>query len=239
MKNKMMIIGAMALTTAYASAAISFSGTAAVGLKDNAGTNVAAGDLVLLVVDNGGDGFLNLAATGGAITTGSTSAQSVRTVAVANTSITAGQTFGGDLILGAYSVSGSAGSIAPGFSGAIAGLEGKKFAIIWFEDSAANLTNLAGKYFGMAAGSDWTLPSVDSGAFSFHPTTNTTTAVYWQLGATTSTTQLGSNGFFSGTGTAGSSPAAVKSATFQVVPEPSAALLGALGALALLRRRRN
>ena len=238
MKNKMMIIGAMALTTAYASAAITFSTTAAVGLKDNAGTNLVTGDLVLLVVDNGDDGFLNLAATGGAITTGSTSAQSVRTVAVANTSITAGQTFGGDLILGAYSAA-SGGSVAPGFSGTIAGLEGKKFAIVWFENSAANLTNLAGKYFGMAAGGDWTLPSTDTGAFTFHGTTNTTASVYWQLGGTTSAAQLGSNGFFSGTGTAGSSPAAVKSATFQVVPEPSAALLGAFGALALLRRRRN
>ena len=238
MKNKMMIIGAMALTTAYASAAISFSTTAAVGLKDNAGTNVVTGDLVLLVVDDGNDGFLNLAATGGAITAGSTSALAARTLAVANTSITAGQTFGGDLILGAYSAA-SGGSVAPAFSGTIAGYEGKKFAIVWFEDSAANLTNLAGKYFGIASGGDWTLPASDSGNFTFNGTNNTNAAVYWQLGATTSTTQLGSNGFFSGTGTAGSSPAAVKSATFQVVPEPSAALLGAFGALALLRRRRN
>jgi hypothetical protein len=236
MKNKMMIIGAMALTTAYASAAISFSSTAAVGLKDNAGTNVVTGDLVLLVVDDGNDGFLNLAATGGAITAGSTSALAARTVAVANTSITAGQTFGGDLILGAYSAA-SGGSVAPGFSGTIAGYEGQKFALVWFEDSAANLTNLAGKYFGMASGGDWTLPSTDSGNYSFHGTTNTTAAVYWQLASTVTATQLGSNGFFSGTGAAGSSP--VKSATFQVIPEPSAALLGALGALGLLRRRRN
>jgi hypothetical protein len=235
MKNKMMIIGAIALTTSYASAAISFSSTAAVGLKDNAVTNVVTGDLVLLVVDNGDDGFLNLAATGGAITAGSTSALAARTVAVANTSITAGLTFGGDLILGAFSA--ASGSVAPGFSGTIAGYEGKKFAIVWFEDSAANLTNLAGKYFGIAAGGDWTLPASDSGNYTFNGTNNTTAAVYWQLQSTTTSTQLGSNGFFSGTGAAGSSP--VKSATFQVIPEPSAALLGAFGALALLRRRRN
>ena len=232
-----MIIGAMALTTAYASAAISFSTTAAVGLKDNAGTNLVTGDLVLLVVDNGDDGFLNLAATGGAITAGSTSALAFGGVALANTSITAREYFGGDLILGAYSVTGTAGSIAPGFNGTIAGLEGKKFAIVWFEDSAANLTNLAGKYFGIARGDDWTLPSTDSGAYTFHGTTNTTTAVYWQLSSATTATQLGSNGFFSGTGTAGSS--AVKSANIPIFPEPSAALLGALGALSLLRRRRN
>jgi len=236
MKNKIMLIGAIALATGYASAAISFSSTAAVGLKDNAGVNVATGDLVLLVVDNGNDGFLNLAKTGGAITAGSTSALSARTLEAANASITTGQTFGGDLILGAYSAAAS-GSVAPGFSGSIAGYEGKKFALVWFEDSAANLTNLAGKYFGIASGGDWTLPSTDSGAYSFHASTNTTAAVYWQLANTTTSTQLGSDGFFSGSGAAGSSP--VKSATFQVIPEPSASILGAIGALGLLRRRRN
>jgi len=236
MKNKIMLIGAIALATGYASAAISFSSTAAVGLKDNAGVNVATGDLVLLVVDNGNDGFLNLAKTGGAITAGSTSALSARTLEAANASITTGQTFGGDLILGAYSAAAS-GSVAPGFSGSIAGYEGKKFALVWFEDSAANLTNLAGKYFGIASGGDWTLPSTDSGAYSFHASNNTTAAVYWQLANTTTSTQLGSDGFFSGSGAAGSSP--VKSATFQVIPEPSASILGAIGALGLLRRRRN
>jgi hypothetical protein len=236
MKNKILFIGAIALATGYASAAISFSSTAAVGLKDKAGTNIATGDLVLLVVDSGDNGFLDLAASGGAITTGSTTALGKRTLEDDDTSITAGQYFGGDLILGAYSAS-AGGSVAPAFSGGIAGYEGKKFAIVWFEDSSANLTNLAGKYFGIASGADWTLPSSDSGNYSFHSTTNTTTSVYWQLASAVNSTQLGANGFFSGTGAAGSSP--VKSATFEIIPEPSATLLGAIGALGLLRRRRN
>ena len=231
-----MIIGAVALTAGYASAAISFSTSAAVGLKDNAGTNIANGSLVMLVVDNGANGFLDLAASGGAITAGSTSALANRTVAVANTSITAGQYFGGDLILGVYSSS-SGASVAPGYSGSIAGYEGKKFALVWFSDTAANLASLSGKYFGMASGDDWTLPATDSGSYTFNGSTNTTTSVYWQLASTTSATQLGSNGFFSGTGS--TSGTVAKTATFQVVPEASTALLGAIGALGLLRRRRN
>jgi MYXO-CTERM domain-containing protein len=63
--------------------------------------------------------------------------------------------------------------------------------------------------------------------------------VYWQLAATTTAAQIGAAGFFTGSGTAGTN--ASKTAIFQVgeaIPEPSAALLGALGVLGLLRRRR-
>ncbi len=237
MKSKVVLFGAIALTMGYASAAISFSTSAAVGLKDGSAVNIATGSLVMLVVDDGANGFLDLAATGGAITSGSTSALAARTVAVANASITAGEFFGGDLILGTFASS-SGGSVAPGFSGSIAGHEGKKFALVWFTDTAANLAgNVSGKYFGMASGNDWTLPSSDSGSYTFNSSTNTTTSVYWQLASATNGTQLGSNGFFSGTGS--TSGTVVKSTGFQVVPEASTALLGAIGALGLLRRRRN
>jgi MYXO-CTERM domain-containing protein len=242
MKNKLTTLGALALTAASASAAISFSTSAAVGLKANDGTtNIASGTLVLLVVDTGGAGFLDLSkladkTTPGAITTGSTSGLAIREVNLADASTTVGQTFGGDLILGSFSAAGG-GSVAPGFSGSIVGYENKPFALVWFTKASAGLSSgLANEFFGIASGADWTLPSTDSGAYTFSGTTNTTTSVYWQLASATSAAQIGSTGFFSGSGTAGT--AAVKSAAFQVVPEPSAALLGALGALGLLRRRR-
>jgi hypothetical protein len=239
MKNKLSIFSALALTATSASAAIALSTTAAVGLKtNNPANNISTGMLAMLVVDTGNDGFLNLAATGGAITTGSTTALGARTLDVANASITAGQSFGGDLILGVFSAA-SGGSVSPAGTFTIAGNEGKKFAIVWFEDTAANLASgLVGEFFGIASGADWTLPAADSGNYTFNGTTNTTTSVYWQLASATNATQIGAAGFFSGSGTAGTN--AVKSAAFQItgVPEPSAALLGAIGALGLLRRRR-
>ena len=239
MKNKFITLGALALTIGSANAGIALSTSAAVGLKqNNPANNIASGMLVMLVVDNGNDGFLNLAATGGAITSGSTTALGARTVNAADASITAGGFFGGDLILGLFSAAGG-GSVSPAYSGTIAGYEGKNFALVWFEDTAANLaSSRSGEFFGIASGADWTLPATDSGNYTFNASTNTTTSVYWQLAAVTNTTQLGSAGFFSGTGsTAGAN--VVKTAAFQVIPEPSAALLGAFGVLGLLRRRRN
>jgi len=237
MKNKTIIFGALALTIGSAHGAISTTGSAAVGMKDHLAVNVTTGSLGLLIVDSGNNGFLDLATTGGAISAGSTSALATRKINATDASITANGFFGGDLILGTFSTAAS-GSGAPAFSGSIAGHEGKKFAIVWFEKTAASLASTrAGEYFGIASGADWTLPSSDSGTYSFNPTTNTTASVYWQLAATTNATQLGTAGFFSGTGSTGGSNV-VKTAAFQVVPEPSAALLGAVGALVLLRRRR-
>ena len=242
MKNKLIAFSALALSIGSAHGAIAFSTSAAVGLKNNSAVNISTSALVMLVVDNGDDGFLNLALTGGAITSGSTSALSARTINAADASITANGFFGGDLILGTFAASGG-GSVSPAFSGSIAGYEGKKFALVWFEKTAVNLASTrSGEFFGIASGADWTLPATDSGNYTFHASTNTTTGVYWQLASTTSATQLGSAGFFSGTGSTTGGVAGVsnvvKTATFQVIPEPSAALLGAVGALVLLRRRR-
>jgi hypothetical protein len=240
MKNKFIICGALALTLGSAHGAIGFSTTAAVGLKGSAviPANVTTGSLGLLIVDSGNNGFLDLAQTGGAITAGSTSALATRKINATDASITANGFFGGDLILGTFSTA-NGGSAAPAFSGSIEGYEGQKFAIVWFEKSAATLaSSRSGEYFGIASGADWTLPATDSGNYTFSGTTNTTTSVYWQLASTTNATQLGSAGFFSGTGSTGTSDV-VKTAAFQVIPEPSAALLGAVGALVLLRRRRN
>lgn len=238
MKNKLIILGSLVLSIGSAHGAISTTGSAAVGLKDRLAVNVTSGNLGLLIVDSGSNGFLNLAVSGGAITSGSTSALASRTINATDASITTNGFFGGDLILGTFSTA-SGGSAAPAFSGSIAGHEGKQFAIVWFEKTAASLaSSRSGEFFGIASGADWTLPSSDSGTYSFHPTTNASTGVYWQLASATSATQLGSAGFFSGTGSTGGSNV-VKTAAFQVIPEPSAALLGAVGALVLLRRRRN
>lgn len=248
MKSKLGVLGATLLTINCASAAISFSLTAAVGLKASDGlTNVASGGLVLLVADTTGtgnntsNGFLTQSTQGAVSTFGANAltASADRGVLAANASSSVGGFFGGDLILGAFSMSGG-GSVAPGLTNvSIAGLENKSFSLIWFEKSASQLAvdGFSGAKYGILSGADWTLPSADSGAYTFNATTNADTSVYWQLGSATSAAQIGSTGFFTGSGTAGSAP--VKSAVFSVVPEPSAALLGAIGALGLLRRRRN
>jgi hypothetical protein len=249
MKHKYSMLGATLLAIGTANATIAFSTTTAVALKDNgAVTSIASGALCMLVVDTtsildtASNGFL-ATSTNGRIPALSYGTAALTTtsdpkVLAANAAITVGSYFGGDLILGVFSAAGG-GSVSAALSGvSIAGYEGKQFALVWFKDSAATLaSSRAGAYFGIASGADWTLPASDSGAYTFNATTNTTTSVYWQLASATTAAQIGSTGFFTGSGTAGSTPS--KAAVFQVVPEPSAALLGALGVLGLLRRRRN
>lgn len=242
MKYTYTTLAAALLAIGSANATITMSTTAAVGLKDNTGAaNVATGALCMLVVDTTNNGFL-AQSTGGRIPQLSYGPNAVTVdphVQSANASITTGETFGGDLILGTFNAA-SGGSVAAALSGvSIAGFEGSRFALVWFNGTAASLaSSRAGAFFGIASGDDWTLPASDAGAYTFNATTNTTTSVYWQLASASSATQIGTNGFFTGSGAAGVN--AVKSATFQVegVPEPSAALLGAVGALGLLRRRR-
>jgi len=244
MKTKSGILGLASLALiGSASAAVTFSTTSAVGLKQSDGTtNIQTSGLVLMIADSTSNGFLASSTNGAVATGGTTALTSLNDVGlrVSDVSTTVGQTFGGDQILGAFSMSGG-GSVALALTNvSIVGLENKSFALVYFEKTAAQLAldGFGGAKYGIASGADWTLPASDAGAYTFNATTNTTTSVYWQLASTLTATQVGATGFFTGSGTTAASP--VKSAVFTIaaVPEPSAALLGMLGALGLLRRRR-
>lgn len=109
MKTKLGALALATLAVGSANAAISFSGTAAVGLKGSDGaTNVPAGGLVLLVVDTTGtgnaisNGFLAQSNQGAINTFGASALTAAldRGVLAANASTTVGGYFGGDLILG-------------------------------------------------------------------------------------------------------------------------------------------
>jgi len=232
MKTTVKTIALVTMLTAASQGAVTISGSVGPGFKDHLGVNIAAGSTCLLVVDNGGNGFLNLATTG-AIGS-SLSGQTGKTITGAQAGLTIGSTFGGDYILNT-AVVGSGGSIGTLLSNvSVAGYTNAKFALVWFS-GVVTAANVAEQYFGELALTNWTLPSTDTGTLTLNAAG---TGTYYATGTSTTATQLGA-GFFTGTGTAADTGStAVRSAQFQVVPEPSAALLGALGALGLLRRRR-
>lgn len=242
MKTTSKVLALVTMLTAASQGATTISGTLGSSFKDNGlATNVISGALVMLVVDTGGAGFLDLA-SGGAITSGLVG-KTGKTITAAQAGLVAGGSFGGDTIVNT-SVTGASGSIAgllPGID--ITNYINKNFAVVYFNATPATLaTSLEGQFFGMIRLSDWILPSSDSGAtFTMSTTDASAGGSYFSTSASTTATQLGT-GFFTGSGTAADTGStAIRGTTFQVaaaVPEPSAALLGAVGVLGLLRRRR-
>jgi hypothetical protein len=89
---------------------------------------------------------------------------------------------------------------------------------------------------------DWTMPGdADGKSYTLNPSDTGGAGGFYSTSVATTALQLGGTGFITGSGAAVASPVSsniVKGATFQIIPEPSAALLGAIGALGLLRRRR-
>jgi hypothetical protein len=156
--------------------------------------------------------------------------------------LTAGSTLVvGGLFLGDYVAARLTTTVAFGntvMSGALTGFDntetfqGKNFAIVWFDTltTAGPDPDLAGAYFGVARGADWTLPVANSGTFNFGTgATNLDQIALSNAGSGLASTAAANQGVaFATDGT-----------TMQFIPEPSAAMLGALGALGLLRRRRN
>lgn len=260
MKTLVKISAIAAMLPVVAQATTSITGTLGSAFKASDGlTNIPSGALVMLVADVGSNGFLNLSAQGRVtIPTGPTGFNGIggKTITSAQAGLTAGSTFGGDTIVSTTSA-GASGSIANLLTSIdISSFINLSFAVVWFNQSAANIgTNgLNGQVFGMMSLADWKFPSVDNGtAFPLSSTDAAGTANYYSTSASmtgfqladtdpSATQTLGADavGFFTGTGTAANSGStAVRSATFTIVPEPSAALLGAIGVLGLLRRRRN
>lgn len=221
MKTKSTIIAMIIALTGASQAAISLTGTAVSGL----GAAAPVGTLVLLVVDSPPSNF------GGGLSplSGDLTSTSVSPLAIASASITLGQTFGGDLIIGRSSVT-SAGALPGGFTfDNVAGIQGSRFSLIFLPSLTSSSTDanvVSSTTYGIISGTDWILPSVNGGeSFSF-----------------SATDSLGAASFFRVTissGVATNDQYASSAANLTLVPEPSAAVLGALGALALLRRRRN
>lgn len=226
----------LGLVSLYSHAATSFSGSGVVGAKTSTGlANVPSGSLALLIVDIDSNGFLGMSGvTGGALLNTTFDPD----ILPANAGLTVGSLFGGDRVA-TVTTSGSSGSIANLLASQdITAYLGKSFAIVWFDGvttAGAPATAAGGSKYGIIRGDDWTFPIADvAGALTFNSTDNGGASTLFQAnGGTRAGTTT--NGFMSTIETGGTGAAA---SFIVVVPEPSAAFLGALGVLGLLRRRR-
>lgn len=207
--------------------AISISGISGSGFS---AAEVPVGSLVLFLVDDGSNGFL-----GDNTFTGTLTTSNDPDLLPANASTDLGGRFGGDMVFGRAAVT-TAGQVPftlTGFDQTFSTAPfntagaGRNFAIAWFPSltSAAAGNVPGGSSYGIIRGSDWIVPSGDGNYTASATPANFAGATVFAR-VTQSAGTLANNSF--GTATAG----------FQVIPEPSAALLGALGALGLLRRRR-
>lgn len=219
MKTKTIVAISSLLAAGLSQGAISFTGTATTGLG---ALNAPVGTLLLLVADTGSDGFLGGKSLSGDLLAAADSPK----LTPAQVSTTVGQTFGGDLILGKLGVT-TGGALNGGFSfdNALAS-QGKNFAIIYIPSlTTSSPAAIPGSTnYGIVRGSDWVLTADNTGqSFAFSTTDSLTS--YFRV---TVASGVATNDAFT-----------TATPSFQIVPEPSAALLGAVGALGLLRRRRN
>ncbi len=233
MKAKLLTLAALTVASVSSQAALSISGTALSGIG---AANAPAGSLILFIVDTDDNGFLSTNA-GGAGTLGNSNLTGDLTVsadpALESQTLSLNSTFGGDLIIGRATVS-SAGSLVGGLGIAsttptsfdnLALTQGKNWALVWLPGLTSSSTTAdAGQIYGITSGSDWTFPGTNANSLTY----NTNVADAANPLRVSVASGVASNDRF--TTSAG--------ATFSIVPEPSAALLGMLGALGLLRRRR-
>ena len=222
MKTKLSILGALVAFTGASHGAIALTGTALTGLD----TLAPIGTLVLLVA--------NSVRTGLFYTNNTTLSEDLTSASVFNmflrdASVTIGETFGGDSIIGRAAVT-SAGALPGGFTfDNVAGLQGARFSLVYLPSltSTSNAVTVPTTY-GLVSGSDWILPTVNGGeSFSFSSTDANGPTSFYRVtvasGFATNDTYTSSSG-----------------ANLLIgAPEPSATLLGAMGVLGLLRRRRN
>jgi hypothetical protein len=221
MKNTLL---ALLLLAGTSHAAITISGAAATGLRDQAGTTAAAGCLALLIVDTTGNGFFGM----GNITANTTLTAANDPAVNGQIGYAIGSTFGGDLILNTMTTSAS-GTISDLLTNvSVADYLGKNFAIVWFDGSQPYIDI---HHWGAVRGLDWTFPAADSGTFTMSPTDDGGGASYYRVNANAPTV----NSYNFRTGFAGGNGGAV----ILIMPEPSVALLSGIGVLGLLRRRRQ
>lgn len=186
--------------------------------------NIPLNSLVLFIVDTGSDGFL------GASFSGDLLASADPDLSV-QSNINIGGTFGGDSILGRSSVT-TAGTIPADFTlDNTVTYQSKNFAIVWFNGLTTSATSAgAGVTYGIFRGVDWVLPASNAGeSFSTSATFANYDNVADVYARVTVSAGVATNDVF----------ATSSGPIFSIVPEPSTTLLGAFGALALLRRRRK
>lgn len=219
---KVSVLGLLLVASAEA-ATLSFSnaGTPALAtnFQDSLGSNVS-GLIWGVVIDTTGNGFATSNWNSGfTYTTGNTTGITLQ-------AITGGAT-DDVLFINATTMTSANGAdssvVGAGRVNTISSVDfssnpswaGKAFAIIWFDRTTiANSVSTTGQKFGLV-----TTGTVGSPAFLL-PASNGDVVDY-------------SNAFV------GTDPAKPMSFQFGAIPEPSTALLGAVGALGLLRRRRN
>ena len=217
-----------------AHASITISGTGVMGVKTSDGTtDIPTGTLGLVIADTASDGFFNL---GNRVSNAALTAADVPQLLPSEANLTIGSTFGGETILNVLTSPG--GGTFTGFftSRTIAGFEGRNFAVVWFSDIptvGAPASAPLGTTWGIIRGSDWTLPGADIGGYTMSATDSGGAATYYQVNALT--------GGFPATAFRTTTNGTIGAASFSIigVPEPSTGLLGALGLLGLLRRRRG
>jgi hypothetical protein len=231
MKKTLLLLSLSAIS---ANAAITIGGASITNAKASDGTtNIPTGSLVLLIVDTAGDGFFNFGASPAAASKFTSTADPLVLSGAAG--LTASSTFGGEYVLGRVSSgAGSVSSILTNVS--VSSYLNKSFALVWFQGLTASGTETvaaAGTKWGVARGTDWVFPSADSGTFTSSSSDANGATSFYQVNQTTPA--AGSDAFRSVTGNQGAAIFTVAAP----VPEASTALLGAIGALGLLRRRRN
>jgi MYXO-CTERM domain-containing protein len=235
MKTTLALLTFSVALASVSNAAISLSGTALKNVQGTTAVDLTAGKLGLIIVDTAGDGFLT-GFTGGTTPAAGNPFSSENKYDRAGSGLTISSTFGGDLVVARLTTSVSFGDGT--MSGTLTGFTAtpylnKNYAIVWFNTlttAGAETTAPDGAYFGIARGGDWTFPAADSGAYTFGTGGSNLDQITLAAGGSTgvATAAAGQSVAFATAGT-----------SLQFVPEPSAALLGALGALGLLRRRRN
>ena len=221
------------MLTAVTHAAISITGTAITNARNAAGSaNITSNSLALLIVDTGNNGFFDF---------GSLAAGSVLKTAddpllsSVDASLDIGSTFGGELVLNRIST--GTGSIAGLLTNVnVSSYLNLPFAVVWFSGVTSTTTGnaTAGSSWGVVRGSDWVFPASDSGTYTHSSTAATfaTASSYALVNANAPATDTSN---FRTTLSDGTTSAA----TFAIVPETSTTLLGAVSALAMLRRRRR
>ena len=220
MKSRLLVLIAVAAATYTAQATITLTGLA-VGTAYPASPATARLGLIVVGSGVGGDVFL-----GGKTGNGLTEATPTLTEAAAG--LTVSSTFFGNTVVGVVA---SSGTFMNGANSAIlAANAGKQFAIIWTSIASAGApANLpGGSTYGFTRDSTWTLGA-----------DGTTLGFGTAVSASNPFSRITNNQTGNSTSSFGTVALASQGLAFAVVPEPSAALLGAIGALGLLRRRRN
>ena len=234
MKTTLALLTFSVAIASVSNAAISLAGTALKNVQGTTATDLVAGRLGLIIVDTTGDGFLT-GLTGGTSPAAGNVFSSANKYSTTGAGLTINSTFGGDLVVARLTTSTSFGDTT--MAGALTGFTAtpylnKNFAIVWFNTlttAGSETLASAGLNFGIARGADWTFPAADSGAYTYGTAVSNLDQITLGAGgsSTAATAAVGQSVAFATAGT-----------SLQFVPEPSAALLGAVGALVLLRRRR-